>query len=100
MFVIKHDVRRTVADAAAGFACVLIVVHFELREIRLDLAVARLRIQAKTSLVGYAQLNVAVPAVDLHIAQRAHAYFDGAVVILQPDVAGDLLQPDVLRARG
>ena len=83
-----------------ALAFVLVVVHFQFGKVGLNLAVAGARIQAESGFVGQAQLNVAVAVVDLHVAQRAHSHFNRAVVILQANVAGNLFQADVLRARG
>ncbi len=96
MFVVEHDVGGAVAHAAAGFGFVLVVVHFQFREIGLNLAVVGAGIEAESCLVGQALLDIAVAAIDLHVADRVHADFDCAVVILQADVAGNLVESDVL----
>ena len=44
-------------------------------------------------------MNVAIAIVDLHVAQRAHGDLDAAVRILHPDVAGNVIEVDLLGAR-
>src|SRR5580658_3534316 len=100
VLVVEHDVRSAVADATAGLRLTVIRVNFQFGKVRLNFAVAGVSVDVKASLVGHAQVDVAVAAVDLNVAERTHGDFDAAVFILQADIAGDVLQPDLLGTRG
>ena len=100
MLVVEHDVGGGIAHAAGGLGFVLIVVNLQLGEVGLDFSAAGAGVEVESGLVGHAQVDVAVAAVDLNVAERAHGDFDAAVFVLQADIAGDVFQTDLLVASG
>ena len=100
MLVVEHDVRRAVAYGAGGFGFVFVVVNLELGEVGLDFSVSGLRVEVEAGFVGHAQIDIAVAAVDLHVAERAHGDFDAAVLILHTHIAGNIFEANFFGARG
>src|SRR5258706_1915845 len=99
VLVVDHDVRSAIAHAAAGLRLTVVAVNFQLREVGLDFAVAGAGIDVESGLVRQAQVDRAIAAVNLDIAERTHGHFDPAVFILQADIARYVIQANLLGAR-
>lgn len=91
--------RRTIAHDAAGARFVIVIVDFDLGKIGLNFSIARASIHPESRFLRQPELRVAIAVIDLHVADAPHAHFDRPVIVLQANIARDVIQLDVFRTR-